>query len=395
MGELLHLTHWSTGMSISAQVLDYYDDVDRQYLNKLASPTNLRDVPMHDLSPSEHASLRDSSFGLVVLTKQARTLRRFPVSDPGNAWLSAQYFQNTHTKLAYPARFVAAKFIKEACKAYHVPSTAAVDAYAANIQESDHVDSNLFQEGTESSWMLKKMAQSELLAKQASAAEVNALVNMPDAHFAIVLQDANGEVTRKYAMPDAAHVKKAADYCDKYAMQMEPTHRHRFASSVQRRATELAVDVSGHFGIQKWASNRWNRHVDYHLEQRKSLLPLNPNARSVLDKLASDMRDTDPATAAEALETFDQATGLDKYYDRGLQDPYASIMDKTALAWSADIDGETITAADLKKVASSGKLKRYLGEAFASQFEKNATEIFESLPDPTKVLIKQIVFGEA
>jgi len=381
-------------MGLVAQVLDYYDDTERRYISKIAAPASLSNVPMHELSHGEHDSLDDSDFGLIVLTKQASVLRRFPVNDPGNSWLSAQYFQNTHTKLAYPARFIAAKFIKNACTAYGVLSTPSVDAHSSQVRPEDGISSNLFQEGTESSWMLNKMAQTELLAKHASAAEVDARLSMPDQHFALVL-DGEGETVRKYAMPDSGHVKKAAEYFDKYSMQMEPSHRNQFAKSVRRRASELGVDVSNYVGINKWASSSWNHHVNYHLEQRKSLLPMNPDARSVLDKFASSMHESEPSVAAEALSTFDRTTGLDRYYDRGLQDPYTSIMDKTASSWSADIDGVILTQKDLDKVASGPKLGRYLGQAFASQFKKHAAEIFESLPTPQKVLIKQIAFGEA
>lgn len=380
-------------MTLASQVLDYYDDVGRQYISKLASTENIQHLPMHELSPVEHSDLDDSQFGLIVLTKNANVLRRFPVNDAGNAWLSSQYFQTTHRKLAHPARFIAAKFIKEACDAYGVQASPAVNTYAQ--KSGDDVVNNLFQEGSESAWMLRKMAENELLTKQASAVEMDAILNMPDNHFALVYNTGDGETIRKYAMPDAEHVKKAASYFDKYAMHLEPSHRHRFASSVQKRAAELGVDISDSERIEKWASVGWNRHVDYHLEQRKSLLPRNPDAQSALDKLAERFSDTDPMVAAEALSTFDQAAGLDKYYDRGLADPYTSTMGKVAMAWSEEVDGVLVTEDHLRKVAADPKLGRYLGQAFASQFQKNAAEIFESLPTPQKVLIKQIAFGEA
>lgn len=383
-------------MGLATQVLDYYDDVDRRYLTKVAmAPTALHGVPMHDLSPVEHASLQDSNFGLVVLTKKANILRRFPVNDPGNSWLSSQYFQETHEKLAFPARFIAAKFIKAACDAYAVPASRAVEAYAEKASEDSGITSNLYEEGSAGSWMLRKMAQSETLSKQASEAEIHGRNSLPDEHFAIVVKSPDGSVMRKYAMPDADHVSKAASYFDKYAMQMEPRYRHQFAASVQRRASELDVDISNHVGVNKWASAGWNANVEYHLEQRKSLLPRNIDAHAALDKLAAQAGSANPMAAAEALETFDQVTGLDKYYDRGLSDPYSSVMGKKASAWSADIDGVILTEQHLEKAAASGKLGRYLGESFASQFRKNASAIFDSLPSPQKVLIKQIAFGEA
>src|SRR5690606_11725465 len=203
--------------------------------------------------------LPDSDFGLIVFTKRAAVLRKFPVNDPGNAWLSAQYFHNTHEKLAFPARFIAAKVIKSACDAYGVPASKAVVAYAARANDED-IDSNTFVEGSESQWLLRKLAQRELMDKQASAAEINALTEMPNEHFALVIRTEGG-IIRKYAMPDAQHVKIAAQYFDKYAMDLPPEYRHKFATAVRDRADELGVDVSEHKALEKWASSEWNRFV--------------------------------------------------------------------------------------------------------------------------------------
>jgi len=381
-------------MSIAAAILDFYDDSKHELMSKVAMPVELKNTDVSLLTPEQHGALPDSDFGLIYLTKRASVLRKFPVNDPGNAWLSAQYFGNTYEKLAFPARFVAAKFIKEACDAYGVPASRAVDAYAARVEDGE-AQNNVFVEGSESSWMLRKLAQRELIEKTASAAEINAVVNMPDEHFALVIQGGDGSVMRKYAMPDAQHVKLAANYFDQYAMDLPPEYRHRFAVSVQHRADELGVDVSDNEQLHKWAGVDWNSHVHAHLEQRKSLLPQNPGAREVLDKLAASLHETSPPDMAAALQTFDQATNLTRYYDKGLADPFASTMSKRASAWSADVDGMIITEADLRKEATIKKIGGYLGESFARQFAENPAEIFESLPAPEKALIKQVVSGEA
>ena len=362
-------------------------------MTKLSAPAEVQRAAMQVLSEAERAALGDSDFGLVMITKRGSVLRRFPVNDPGNAWLSAQYFAAHHTKLAMPARMAAAGTIKRACQAYGVPASGTVDAYAAQLELG--ASANTYVEGSEGAWMLRKIATAELLAKQASAAEMNALLEMPDSHFALVVHTVDGEVIRKYAMPDAEYVVKAAAYFDKYAMQLAPEHRHRFASSVKARAHELGVAVDHASLLDKWASPSWNGHVQAHLEQRKSLLPRNDPARRVLDKLAAAVGETDPETMAQALATFDHATGLSRYYDRGLTDAFASTMDKAASGWSTEIDDETLTEADLRKVASSSRLKSYLGEGFARQFAEHPVETFEALPTSEQVLIKQLAMGEA
>jgi hypothetical protein len=260
--------------------------------------------------------------------------------------------------------------------------------------DDEEVTSNTFVEGSEKGWMLRKLAQRELIEKTADVGGINAMMEMPDHHFALVVNTGDGEVIRKYAMPDAGRVKQAAAYFDKYAMDLQPEYRHRFAASVQNRAEELGVDVSGHRGLAKWATAAWNQHVNAHLEQRKSLLPRNPDARGILNKLAASIGDTTPADMAEALQVFDRATGLTRYYDKGLADPYSSTMGKAAEAGSSG-DEDDVTAADLQKACDSGKLVGYFGQAFCDQFKKNPTEIYESLPDPEKQVIQQVISGGA
>jgi hypothetical protein len=381
-------------MTIAAAVLDFYDDSKHELMSKIAMPAAIARAQTTVLTADQHAALPDTDFGLIVLTKRAAVMRRYPVNDPGNAWLSAQYFQATHEKLAWPARFIAAKFIKTACDAYGVPNSKMVAAYAARVGD-DEATSNTFVEGSETGWMLRKLAEREFIEKQAQAAEIEAFVNLPNEHWGLVVRSEDGTILRKYAMPTAEYVKVAAEYFDKYAMDLSPPHRHQFARNVQARAAELEVDVSGHDLLEKWASPGWNRHVLAHIEQRKSLLPRNQDARSVLDKLAASLGETSPEDAAAALQAIDAATGLSRYYDRGLSDPYASTMGKVAEGWSDEVDGMTITEADLRKEAVQKKIAGYMGSSFASQFAANPVEIYESLPAPEKALIKQVISGEA
>src|SRR4029453_8033798 len=105
-------------------------------------------------------------------------------------------------------------------------------------------------------------------------------------HFGLVRRTGDGEVIRKYAMPDAEHVRKAATYFDKYAMDLRPQDRHPFAAAVKRRARDLGVALPRLGGLEKWASDSWNPRVQAHLAQRRSLLPEDARARDVLTKLA-------------------------------------------------------------------------------------------------------------
>lgn len=382
-------------MGVANEILDFYDDGQREQLSKIAMPAKAGQLQLDVLEADDRRRLNDSDFGLVILTKQANVVRKFPVSDAGNAYLSAQYFHLNHEKLAFPARFIAARHIKTACDAYKVPTSAAVEAYASRAEDED-CENNVFVEGSEERWMLRKMATRELMMKEAEANAVDALLHMPDEHFALVLKTGDGAVIRKYAMPDAEHVKVAAIYFDTYGEHLEPEHRHRFATSVLARAEELDVDVSNVESLQKWAGAAWNPDVYAHFEYRKSLLGDDDHgrkARGILSKLAASLGETTPVEAARALEEFDRSTGLAKYYDRGLTHPYAATFGKVADGWSADVEGVTVTGPAIQKLAEQGKIARYFGKGVENELAKNPVEVFEALPDPEKSVIAQMVSG--
>src|SRR5579871_4198956 len=193
-------------MGAQSSGLDFYDDTSGELMMKLSAPAEIQSAPVHVLSDEDRSQLDDRAFALVTITKQGSVKRSFPVTDPGNAWLSAQYFTANHEKLAFPARFIAARFIKEACSAYGVPSSPIVEAYASRVPDDDS-GSNTFVEGSERRWMIEKLAERELMEKESQAAEMNALLHLPDGHFALVVHTGDGETIRKYAMPDAETVK--------------------------------------------------------------------------------------------------------------------------------------------------------------------------------------------
>jgi hypothetical protein len=375
-------------MPLTGQVIDFYDDPDHGCLRKFASELD-EWGSCEILSPEEHQGLSDDDFALVVLTKHANVLRKFPIHDDGHIKMAALYFDQNHTKLSAVEKVTAATHIREACDAHGIECPESVAKLAA-----DGAFNNVVSEGAESPWQRQLVKQAaEELTKTASA-EINARMEMPDGHYALVLEH-DGDTVRKYAMPDGDHVKIASAYFDKYAMDLSPPHRHMFATNVMRRAGELEIDLGNTDHLQKWASTQWNSQIDYYLEQRKGLLPRNEEACDVLDKLASMTDETDPVTFAQALHAFDKETGLDRYYDKGVTDPWNSSMaaEKTA-GWSEEIDGEMLTSSDLQKAAQSDKLRSHFGSTFRDQFKKHAVDVFNSLPDPDKVVIKQIAKGQ-
>lgn len=372
-------------MSISGQVIDFYDDTDRAGLRKMAAPRGLGAAIFEVLSPDEREELHNDQFGLVVITKTAEVLRKFPLVDPPHVWLAGQYLALNHEKLAAPMAVTAARHIKLASDGV-VELPPVIEELAS--QYPPGYEGNTLVEDRLPSWNIG-------MTKSAAAP-----APVADDVFALVYQNGEGEIIRKYAMPNAVRTREAMDWFEKYAVQISPELRPQMARAIVKRATVLGIDMAGFEELPKlyqYAANGWNPHVHAHLEQRKSLLrEIDDRAVETIDKLASAVGDSDPQDFARALNALDTKTNLRRYYDRGLEDAWSSSLghEKTGEAWSSEVDGETVTESDLKKAASSPSFRQFFGDAVKTAFEKDPVTIFESLPAPNQAIIAQIARGE-
>lgn len=369
-------------MQLAGQVIDIYDDSQLSIASTLDGIEKWASTEV--LSAEDLASIPDNQFGIIVLTKLGERIRKFPLTDDGNVWLSSEYFDHTHTKLSSAQRVIAATHIKRACDAHDIPPATAVMNFAA-----DEAPTNIVEEDSIPAW-LHNGAEAELT--KSAALDFDTVIHVPDGCYALSFEQ-DGEYINKYAMPDKHHVKVAADYFSEHVLDFSPEHRHMYAQNVVKRAEDLSVDVSDNAALQKWAGEDWNNKINWHLEQRKSLLSTDEE-KETLEKLAGEMPSVEPEVFAQALGYFDKQAGIDKYYDRAIADPYAAALGLEKTGWSQEIDDDTLTAAELNKIAGSDKIKSHFGESFRDQFKKHAIQIFESLPKPEQIVIKQIAKGE-
>jgi len=370
-------------MPIAGEIIDFYDDANREGLRKTAAPQGVANEAFEVLSPEERDSLPDDMFGLVVITKTAEVIRKFPLVDGPHIWLAGQYLSMNGEKLATPMRVVAARHIKLAATGRPEPVSLPADISDLADQYPPGFEGNVIVEDKVPSWNIA-------MTKTASAPQ------MSDAAYALVYQTGDGETIRKYAMPDVATTEEAMGWFEKYATQIDPELRPRMAKSILKRAMALGIELEGLPTLYKYAAGGWNPSVEAHIEQRRSLLPHDEQSRATLQKLASAIGEANPHEFARALDAFDTKSGLRRYYGRGIEDAYSSSLGetKTASGWSDEIDGETVTEQDLKKAAASPSFAKFFGQGVKEAFAKDPVAIFESLPSPNKAIIAQIARGE-
>lgn len=368
-------------MALVHQIIDFIDDVDRTLFKVAAAsaPQELRTAKI--LSSEDRELLPDENFALVLHTKEAHQLKKFPITDQANTWLSCQYFEKTSEQLPFVAQKVAATNLKRACLVYGLPVSSGIDKLA-----SSEIYGNRYDE-------MKNMKED---SHHSRTPQFQSLESDGSEHFFAL-----GE---RYPMPNEDLVKRAASYFkDHYREFADAEDRATYASNVLARADELGVTLEKTAGtlLQTYSSESYGDSVDAQIRMRSDLLSHKPEMSHALAKLAQHRQTTEAPVFAKALYLFDKKAGLTKYYDGYLSDAFKSTFgsfNKTASAgyrWEDEQSGSSIDGELLSQAAEDKyeKIKTYFGSTLADSFKKHAVAIFDSLPLDAKTTIVKIAKG--
>lgn len=348
---------------IANQVIDFYDDIDRTILKKIAGKNSNINV----LTEEEKNGLADDDFALNVITKQASKINKFPIDSRDSTWLSNEYFDETYGRLPKEAAATAAHNIKVACTIYGLKPSPMVEKIA---QDSG---SNIYYEN--------KSPEKQVIVEDLSK-------------FAEVGQICGNETFAKYAFATMTDIENGTKYFSQYADKMPIEYRHKYAAALQKRAGELGTSIQG--TVEKYAGNAYGAHVDAHLASRRDLVQTNAKFAAALTKMASMKNDMTPIEFAELLHGFDKRAGLTKYYNGHLTNPYeatfAGIQNNKMLYKSAS---KNIMMGELGKMDDSHhkKIAEYLGKEVADGLKTDGDLIFDSLPKDAKEVIASILNG--
>jgi len=364
-------------MSLANQIVDFVDDVDKSLLKLIGkdAPTLMKTAQV--LTIEEREKLEPDLFALVMHTEDSQVLKKFPITDAANTWLSAQYFEKTAEQLPYVAQKIAASNLHRACAFYKVASPDCVKEWA-----SPEIKNNLYLEVRD----MKKYAQAAPIRKQAQ-------VESDGSKYFYALGD-------NYAMPSAEYVKKAAAYfTDHHREFQDAEDRHAFAANVLERAKELSVQLETKDTLEKYAGQGYGDSWEGQIRLRQELLQAKPEMAEALNKLASKRAETDADTFSKALYLFDKRAGLARYYDSHLMDAFKSTfgrMHKTAgYSWEDTTSGLSISEGELSNAVANkyDRIKSYFGGTLADSLKKHAVAIFDSLPSDAKETIVKIAKG--
>lgn len=203
-----------------------------------------------------------------------------------------------------------------------------------------------------------------------------------------------------YPLDTAVNVKQAEAYFEQHHHAFPPADRRAFAQSTWERAQELGLKVAGR--LLDYAGSDYGPYIHSELVARARGFEGTGHS-AIYEALAEKRASMPPSAMAELLSEADAKTGAAQTYGRpgvGLLDPYAAVYGSAKVAAEQPTKEESFSWVDgsdyvngfmLTALAESGaKLDETFGEGFEKSFRKDPIGIFQSMPDPQKVVLSRM-----
>jgi hypothetical protein len=202
---------------------------------------------------------------------------------------------------------------------------------------------------------------------------------------------------QSYPIDTTEQVKRAEAYFDTYAAEFELLDRRVFAQALVARGEELGMKVAG--AALGYAGTAYGPYIDTELTARIRGFE-GTGHETVYELLQEKRAEVSPLVMVQMLKEADQKTGADRSYGRpgvGLRDPYQAVYgikeaktDKVeTYSWAEGTD--YVSGMMLSSLASgAANLDDLFGKGFTKQFRNDPVAMFESLPDPQKVVLSRM-----
>lgn len=366
------------GLSVFCSIVEESRGDHRDALTKSAEHTPL-------LNGEELSLLRQDQFALNILTKTGEVLNKYPVSDASQTWLSSQYFVKTGGSLPEIAQIITSKNLNHAARVFNIDLHPAIEKIA-NLYPN--ITTNVWVEGSEPEFAQDTVDTYRCLHKIARDPE-----RQDNRYWGL----SNGGKLR-YQLKTANQVKVAAAYFEKNSREFSPEERNEFATRISARSLEFGIpEAADTPAIVKHAGTDFGERFYNQLSERVGLCDELNKDRGPYLNLFKNANALGAQQTAMAMQHFDRKNGFDRYYDKSIDDPYATTFGdyfKKTAAWSMDVGGKFITEKDLKGI-DENKFKKSYGESMWNEFQRNPSTILESLPKPDQAAIIDMIPGRS
>lgn len=391
-------------------VLDPYDDEFgslRGFFTGRAMPNFIKTAAI--MSDEDLERLPDHAFAVVMLD-DGRCMRKYACTDKAHTAVNVMYFLNNKDSLPEPAKIKAASNLKAACEHYglDVPEQLVKTASPKKrLIKTDGADIKVpvgqYKEADLSGGPIMPQSARPNRAKIASV--------MEDPY--VIVRGAPVRVERttydpavcalddgRLPLEDFHQVKEAMDFFDRHSKELHPRVRHTMCVKIASRAEQLCMpipDVIRKYGSLTYSSPGM---FDAAIETRRRVwadLSDDLTGPGMLDMLLEKKASMDPNDFAETLSELDIVTGIDRYWDGGVMDPWFTTFGFQKAAsekgdWRWSQGTEYLTEDQLRKLVTDNPelIEKKFGDEMAKGLSGSPTTVFDSLPLDTKRVIARM-----
>lgn len=276
----------------------------------------------------------------------------FPIQDPLNILLSWSYFKKYASELDY-------NIAKEATR--KILSNARI--YGMNLLNKEASDDNLSRHLTES--LAIKVAEKY------------------DKLFAL---EKNGQ--KLYPLRNEEEIKTAILYFSQNYKGLDPLDRRAYAKKVEKRAEKYTIDTGNL--IKKYASDTVSDNVEQNINMR--LLNVSDEFKEDYRTLSNEFRRLPSKMAVIALYDLDKAAGMDRCWDKEIDDPISSTfteVEKRSDEPLIETLYGNVYEEDLKEAISQDKFSDLLDQDTSKILSEHPKETLAELPQQLTEVIAQ------
>lgn len=352
-------------------------------------------VKQASYDPVKIGKMPDGAFGLIVLNKEA-THRHFPIYDKASTWLSGQYLNKTWHGMPKTAAVMAARTILGAADVHDISVPDGLKKVAKMIPTNRELEKagRYYEQNPED-----ESLESSKVEPTGPSVKIAGMV-MP--------------------ITNPVELEASEEWFDRNGTKLAYADQYKLAKFISTKRPELTkgLEKSAEFLYQsarvtKTAYlNDWNPRLPDELLKRAGLCKTAESANTFVESaINSDAIKIGSFEAGvDFVHSLDKAAGITGLYDSVIPDPLGAVMCHTPTSeevgniegkkemhssFSSYADphddtyslGRSISVAELKSAAKSGKLARIIGDGLSASLATNTSRVYEELPEPIRRLI--------
>ena len=368
---------------ISSQVIDYYDDEQMIIEFSADMPDYVKTASLLDYD--EIDGILDDDYAVVMITKTGSKIKRYPVFDKPHTWLSCQAFLKTAGKLPAEAIEIAATNLFSSCLYHNIDCPELISKMASEIS------SNTVNVNEDTDQPFEYHLNTELMKK--------ASLNIEDGEYGIV---SSGK--KMYPLNNKTNIDLAIEYFEKNGKVIIPDAKYEFATNICKQASRFDIEVPD--SITLYTNEEKGNRVGLNIKRRMRFAKTAED-RQFLDKLFSMHRDMGRVELIDYLSEFDKVAGLAKHWGSKLNDPYISVLEKSAENYfeegyslgniKSPLGKESNIGSKEIKAYANGKasveLLSRLPDDIVNAFLTEPVETYSGMPDIQKKVIIDGILG--